>query len=93
MNTTDPANENMAYKAAVDISELIKHEEVMKIHRLGPNGALVYCMEFLEKNIEWLLRKILNLQNHYLLIDCPGQVFLLLIYPFHLHLLKLIFLF
>jgi len=70
----DPANENMGYKPAIDISDLVKHEEVMKIYKLGPNGALVYCIEFLEKNIDWLIKKILNLKDHYLLIDCPGQV-------------------
>ncbi|XP_058805359.1 GPN-loop GTPase 2-like [Phymastichus coffea] len=70
----DPANENMGYKPAVDVSELVKHEEVMKTLKLGPNGALVYCIEFLEKNIEWLIRKVLNFKNHYVLIDCPGQV-------------------
>lgn len=64
----------MKYKPAVDISELIKHDQVMKTLNLGPNGALVYCMEFLETNVDWLLKKLLNLKDHYLLIDCPGQV-------------------
>lgn len=64
----------MEYTPAVDVSELIKHEEVMNTFKLGPNGALVYCIEFLEKNIDWLLKKILSLKDHYLLIDCPGQV-------------------
>lgn len=71
---SDPANENMEYTPAVDISELIKHEEVMTHFDLGPNGALIYCMEFLEINIKWLIRKVLNLKNHYLIFDCPGQV-------------------
>jgi len=70
----DPANENMEYTPAVDISELIKHEEVMTHFGLGPNGALVYCMEFLETNVKWLITKVLNLKNHYLIFDCPGQV-------------------
>ncbi|XP_026671482.1 GPN-loop GTPase 2 isoform X2 [Ceratina calcarata] len=70
----DPANENMEYKPAVNISELIKHEEVMTQFRLGPNGALVYCMEFLEANVKWLIGKVLNLKDHYLIFDCPGQV-------------------
>ena len=72
----DPANENMEYTPAVDISELIKHEEVMSHCRLGPNGALVYCMEFLEANVKWLITKILNLKDHYLIFDCPGQVYI-----------------
>ncbi|XP_011064923.1 PREDICTED: GPN-loop GTPase 2 isoform X2 [Acromyrmex echinatior] len=64
----------MEYTPAADISELIKHEEVMSHFRLGPNGALVYCMEFLETNIKWLITKVLNLKDHYLIFDCPGQV-------------------
>ena len=71
---SDPANENMEYEAKVDIAELIKHNEVMDVHGLGPNGALVYCIEFLEANVGWLVRKILNLKDHYIIIDCPGQV-------------------
>ncbi|XP_014482167.1 PREDICTED: GPN-loop GTPase 2 [Dinoponera quadriceps] len=70
----DPANENMEYTPAVDISELIRHEEVMTHFGLGPNGALVYCMEFLETNIQWLIAKILNLKDRYFIFDCPGQV-------------------
>lgn len=72
--SSDPANENMEYTPLVDISELIKHEEVMLEYGLGPNGALVYCMEFLEANVKWLINKILNLKDYYLIIDCPGQV-------------------
>ncbi|XP_015599659.1 GPN-loop GTPase 2 isoform X1 [Cephus cinctus] len=70
----DPANENMEYTSTVDISELIKHDEVMTTYGLGPNGALMYCMEFLEKNVDWLISKVLNLKDHYLIFDCPGQV-------------------
>ncbi|XP_033210583.1 GPN-loop GTPase 2 [Belonocnema kinseyi] len=70
----DPANENMEYNPKIDITELIKHDEVMSTFKLGPNGALVYCMEFLETNIDWLIKKILNLKDHYFLFDCPGQV-------------------
>ncbi|KAG1676501.1 GPN-loop GTPase 2 [Nymphon striatum] len=42
--------------------------------KLGPNGGLIYCMEYLEKNIDWLIDKIGKLKNHYIIIDCPGQV-------------------
>ncbi|XP_077261348.1 GPN-loop GTPase 2 isoform X2 [Temnothorax americanus] len=70
----DPANENMEYTPAADISELIKHEEAMTHCELGPNGALIYCMEFLAINVKWLITKILNLKDHYLIFDCPGQV-------------------
>ncbi|XP_011640655.1 GPN-loop GTPase 2 isoform X1 [Pogonomyrmex barbatus] len=70
----DPANENMEYTPAVDISELVKHDEVMTHFELGPNGALVHCMELLETEVEWLIAKVLNLSDYYLIFDCPGQV-------------------
>ena len=54
----DPANENVPYEADVDVAELIQLEDVMRAYKLGPNGGLVYCMEYLEKNLDWLLNKI-----------------------------------
>jgi hypothetical protein len=30
-------------------------------------------MEFLEKNIEWLIEKIATYKDHYLIIDMPGN--------------------
>ncbi|KAL4226215.1 GPN-loop GTPase 2 [Mactra antiquata] len=42
--------------------------------KLGPNGGLIYCMEFLEKNFEWLQTSLEQVKDKYLLIDCPGQV-------------------
>lgn len=70
----DPANESKTIKADIDISELITLEDVMKNMNLGPNGALMYCMEFLEKNLFWLDKKLIDVQDHYFLFDCPGQV-------------------
>lgn len=71
----DPANDLMSYTPNVDIRELIVFEEVMNHNSLGPNGALLYCMEYLEKNIDWLLEKLKYLSNNTnILIDLPGQV-------------------
>ncbi|KAF2886934.1 hypothetical protein ILUMI_19240 [Ignelater luminosus] len=70
----DPANENMTYKPAVDMMELITVEEAMDTLNLGPNGALMYCMEYLEKNYDWLLVKLRALKDSYLIFDMPGQV-------------------
>ena len=42
--------------------------------QLGPNGALLYCMEYLLDNLNWLLDKIVALKCHYIIFDCPGQV-------------------
>ena len=37
-----------------DIRELISLEDVMAEMKLGPNGGLIYCMEYLVDNIDWL---------------------------------------
>ncbi|KAB0393568.1 hypothetical protein E2I00_011996 [Balaenoptera physalus] len=42
--------------------------------QLGPNGGLLYCMEYLEANLDWLRAKLDPLRGHYFLFDCPGQV-------------------
>lgn len=70
----DPANHELLYSCYADISELITLEDAMEKLKLGPNGGLVYCMEFLEKNIEWLHSKVDDSQEQYFLLDCPGQV-------------------
>lgn len=41
---------------------------------LGPNGGLVYCMEYLLSNFSWLEDKLKQLGSQYVLFDCPGQV-------------------
>lgn len=54
----DPANDNIPYDCDVDISELITLEDVMDNLQLGPNGGLLYCMEYLEANMDWLVEKL-----------------------------------
>ncbi|NXN63753.1 GPN2 GTPase, partial [Himantopus himantopus] len=70
----DPANEVMPYQCAVDIAELITLPDVMENLKLGPNGGLIYCMEYLEANFDWLQEKLAAFRGHYYLFDCPGQV-------------------
>lgn len=41
---------------------------------LGPNGAMLYCLEYLEKNVDWLMERIQGLEQKYLIFDFPGQV-------------------
>nr|CAD7452966.1 unnamed protein product [Timema tahoe] len=48
-----PANDDLKYEAAINISQLITLEDVMVNLKLGPNGGLMFCMEFLEKNMDW----------------------------------------
>ena len=56
---------------------------------LGPNGALVYCMEFLLENIEWLEDKLDRfIDNDYIIFDLPGQIELYTHFPFMSNLIK-----
>ena len=50
----DPAAEKFGYNCDIDIRELINVNDVMKKLKLGPNGALLYCMEYLGQHIDWL---------------------------------------
>ncbi|GLC33726.1 hypothetical protein PLESTB_000109000 [Pleodorina starrii] len=72
----DPANDMLPYEAAVDVADLVCLEEVMQELKLGPNGGLLYCMDYLAKNLDWLHEKLapLEKEDYYFLFDCPGQV-------------------
>lgn len=70
----DPANDNTDYKPRIDINALVTVQDVMDELKLGPNGALVYCMEYLEANIDWLLDQLAEIKDSYLVFDLPGQV-------------------
>lgn len=78
----DPGNDVLTYNCDLDACDLITVEDVMDRLKLGPNGSLLYCMEFLEENFEeCVLKKIPDLFStadkahpYWVLFDMPGQV-------------------
>jgi GTPase SAR1 family protein len=50
----------------------------MEEYGLGPNGAMLYCIEYLEANFDWLVEELDNLLGEggdgYVIFDTPGQV-------------------
>jgi len=54
----DPANDNIPYNAAFDVRELVSVEEVMEREQLGPNGGVLWAMEEVEANFDWLEEKL-----------------------------------
>ena len=71
----DPAAEDCKYPVSVDIRELISLDDAMEECELGPNGGLLFCLEYLEENVEWLMEALEPYgEEDYLLIDCPGQI-------------------
>ncbi|CAH8518690.1 unnamed protein product [Schistosoma turkestanicum] len=74
----DPANDSLRYPCAINIADLIRLDEVMDYLGLGPNGGLIYCMEYLYTNRCWLADQLALLKQKdpkiYLIFDLPGQV-------------------
>lgn len=59
----DPANESTSYPCALDIRSLVGVEQIMAAdaEALGPNGAVLYAMEALEANFDWLVQGLREL--------------------------------
>eukprot|EP01133_Synstelium_polycarpum_P006769 gene6769-7868_t len=70
----DPAAEVFNYPVSVDIKNLITVDEIMEELEYGPNGGLVYAMEYLIENMDWLTDELGDYEDDYLIIDCPGQI-------------------
>jgi GTPase SAR1 family protein len=83
----DPAAEVFKYKCdigstnsfslnkCIDIRDLISLDDVQEELKYGPNGGLVYCMEYLIENIEWLIDELQEFaEDSFVLFDCPGQI-------------------
>jgi len=83
----DPAAPSPSYPCAVNISSLISLDDAMNAHGLGPNGAMLYCLEYLEANLDWLegeLDRVMEAggwgretgkrEEAMVIFDTPGQV-------------------
>jgi GTPase SAR1 family protein len=77
----DPACDELPYQPSVDIRELVEVADVMEEMKLGPNGGLVYAMEHLLNNMDWLADHLGDYLDDYLIIDCPGQIELCTHFP------------
>lgn len=70
----------LPYDTLVDVcDELVNLSSVMDEFGLGPNGGLLYCMEYIEKHLDHLVSLIKertsdSTRRPYLLLDLPGQV-------------------
>uniref|UniRef100_A0A8C8YL44 GPN-loop GTPase 3 n=1 Tax=Prolemur simus TaxID=1328070 RepID=A0A8C8YL44_PROSS len=71
----DPAAEHFSYPVMADIRELIEVDDVMEDDslRFGPNGGLVFCMEYFANNFDWLENCLGHVEDDYILFDCPGK--------------------
>lgn len=59
----------------IDIRDLIGIEDAVEEMQLGPNGGLVFCIEYLSQNTEWLLEELSQFdEDGYFIFDCPGRL-------------------
>ena len=71
----DPAAETFRYSVDFDVRALISVDDVMDQMGLGPNGGLLYAMEYLVDNMEWLEEQLDGYaEDDYVLFDAPGQI-------------------
>jgi GPN-loop GTPase len=54
----DPAAEHFDYEPTINITDLISLEDVMEELHYGPNGGLIYCLEHVVENIDWLQEQL-----------------------------------
>lgn len=75
MVNVDPAAETFAYDCEIDVRDLISVDDVMEELEYGPNGGLVYAMEYIMQNRSWLEDQLGEYDDDdYFLFDCPGQI-------------------
>jgi len=71
----DPAAESFAYDCYVDVRDLVSVDDVMEELDYGPNGGLVYAMEYIAENMSWLEDELSDfIDDDYVIFDCPGQI-------------------
>ena len=76
-NEEKEQSNNLPYDTLLDVCEsVVNLSSVMKQLGLGPNGGLVYCMEYLEAHVDEVVQMIRERleDDYYLIFDLPGQV-------------------
>lgn len=77
----DPGNDLLPYKADVNVQELVTVDQVMDAMELGPNGAYIFAMEFIDSHLDRVIRELHTCcaksdpnKPRWILFDMPGQV-------------------
>lgn len=63
------------YECAINIVDLVSVKTVCENFNFGPNGGLVFALDYLLDNISWLTDKINGFpEDTVFIFDCPGQI-------------------
>ena len=71
----DPAVMDTLYEPNLDIRDTVKYKEVMKSNNLGPNGAILTCLNLFSTNIDKVISVLETKKDlDFIVIDTPGQL-------------------
>ncbi|MFH4974494.1 hypothetical protein AB6A40_001203 [Gnathostoma spinigerum] len=72
----DPAVNQLPFPANIDVRDTVNYKEVMKEYGLGPNGAIITCLNLMCTRFDQVLDLLHKRcgQYSYCLIDTPGQI-------------------
>jgi GPN-loop GTPase len=71
----DPAVHDTLYEPNLDIRDTIKYKDVMISNGLGPNGAIMTCLNLFATNIHKIIGVLETKSDlDYIVMDTPGQL-------------------
>lgn len=71
----DPAAEHFdGCEPSKDIRDLVSVDDVMEELQYGPNGGLIFALEYMLEHVEWLQEDLGAYADEFVVVDCPGQI-------------------
>ncbi|CAG2111813.1 unnamed protein product [Medioppia subpectinata] len=72
----DPAVVSTRFPTNIDIRDTVNYKEVMKRYKLGPNGAIITCLNLFATQLDQVIQLVdKRADTHeYVLFDTPGQI-------------------
>jgi len=72
----DPAVRKVIFPANIDIRDTVDYKKVMKDYQLGPNGAIMTCLNLCCTRLQEMLDLVDKRSNQfpYCIVDAPGQI-------------------
>lgn len=71
----DPAVTHVPYGVNIDIRDTVKYKDVMKTYRLGPNGAIMTCLNLFTTKFHQVVSLLESKEDlEWIVVDTPGQI-------------------
>lgn len=71
----DPAVSFVPYGVNIDIRDTVKYKDVMKTYRLGPNGAILTCLNLFATKFHQVVSLLESKDDlEWIIVDTPGQI-------------------